>query len=294
MKKFLPSCQRIIVISLLALGLVSLAGCGVKLSYHWLDWWLQSKLEDYVDLTHTQASYSQHAIDDFHEWHRYNALPDYSTFIDEVTSTLQKKPEINQKDVSELLQKIGQFWDESMLQLTPAAGKLLLQLSQQQLEEALQTAAKEEEKFIQKSEKRNKEERIERQIKRIHKQLKPWVGKLNDGQAQFVSQWAEQRVDNKLLAKQENDQWRQAMFSLWQSKLSEADTEQQLAELLTKPDKLWTDKYRATVKHNRQLALTLITQVLNSLTETQTQHLLNKLQDYQAIFDDLSQKAVPG
>ncbi len=283
-------CRQPIINWLLVVSLISLSGCTMKLGYHWLDWWLQSKLEDYVDLTRSQRAYMSLAIDEFHEWHRYHALPAYSLFLDNIASTVQTGRVIKPEDIRQWLNQSSLFWDQSMLQMTPAASRLLLQLSRQQVEQALQTAAEEEEEFMEETRDLDKNEKIQRQIKRIRKQFKPWIGRVTENQAELIQQWAEQRRDNQLLTKQENDKWRQALLNLWESKPSATIAETRLAKLLTHPDTLWTKDYRAAVNYNRQLAVELLTHVLNSLTETQRQRLIHKLQDYRKTFDDLSGK----
>lgn len=284
--------QKRPLFSALLLTLIVLPGCTLKLSYHWLDWWMQSQLENYVDLNREQTVFAAAAIDDFHQWHRYQALPQYTSFLDDFIDTLQQPDTaITRSQVQAWLADISRFWDESMLQLTRPGADLLQQLSEPQLLEALATAAAEEQEDYEDWQQLNPEARKQKQQARILKRLKPWVGQLTNAQQTRLAEWADQRLPTAGMALTENQRWRETLLQLWQQHHGNlAQLEAGLAALLTQPDQLWREDYREAVQQNRQQAISLIVELLNGLTSKQRTHLVKKLRGYQSSFSSLSDR----
>ncbi len=276
--------MRSIRLFVCVLLLVVLAGCSIRITYHWLDWWMQSQLENYVDLTREQQQFAKTAIDDFHQWHRYHALPEYAVFVSQIRERLANTDSpITTIEVEGWLSDTALYWDKSLAMLVPPAAGLLRQLSQQQLNEAMAVAIEEEEEFYQKWRNLDTDEKVERRKKRFSKQLKHWVGSLTPDQTSLLTEWAIKKQDFSELEQEENQRWRGQLKRVWNER-GAPDAQTQLRQLLLEPQTLWAEDYRQQVKQSRANAITLITQLLNSLTDKQRQRLLSKLGDYESGF----------
>ena len=75
----------------LALMLAMLAGCSmVRIGYPQLDTIAVWTADEYFDLDPEQKQEFRRRFERFHEWHRYEQLPDYAVFLAETKARLQK------------------------------------------------------------------------------------------------------------------------------------------------------------------------------------------------------------
>lgn len=166
------------VLSIILLLLTS--GCGtMKLAYDYADWWVEYKLEQWVDLDSDQEQALQAGLDPYFKWHKSTIMPRIADSVSALVQAADKGQCVS------LFNKQQDLWTklykDTIEKMTPIIASVLSTLdAEQQVELAAGMKADLKEAY----------ERIESPKKRTEKfisRMDDILGDLSDKQREFLS-----------------------------------------------------------------------------------------------------------
>jgi hypothetical protein len=174
----------------LALAAAWLAGCSsVRIAYENADAYLLWRANSYLDLQGAAYDALDARIDDFFDWHRAAALPQYAKISEDAAVRMAKG--LSRAD---LVWGYDSFMGQARESLRAAAERiapLLDGLSARQLRRMEQRFEEDNRRFRKENLRGSEEERRKRRAKRTQERLEDWVGDLNRAQVQRVRQYSE-------------------------------------------------------------------------------------------------------
>jgi len=174
----------------LALMLATLAGCSmVRLGYPQLDTIAAWTVDEYFDLDPQQKQEFQRRFERFHEWHRYEQLPDYALFLAEAKARLQKG--LKREDALWVTNGVRARYRTLVAYAADDAAAMLMSVTPEQLDALRRRWEKDNRRFV-------REYRLEASVeeqrratgRRALSRIRDWVGHLDDGQEQEILAWA--------------------------------------------------------------------------------------------------------
>ena len=170
--------------------LATLAGCSmVRLGYPQLDTIAAWTVDEYFDLDPQQKQEFQRRFERFHEWHRYEQLPDYALFLAEAKARLQKG--LKREDALWVTNGVRARYRTLVTYVADDAAALLMSVTPEQLDALRRRWEKDNRRFV-------REYRLEASVEeqrratglRALSRIRDWVGHLDDGQEQEILAWA--------------------------------------------------------------------------------------------------------
>ncbi|WP_295801147.1 DUF6279 family lipoprotein [uncultured Microbulbifer sp.] len=268
--------QRLPWLSLLALLCLTSACSSVRLVYGHLDWWLDHKINNYLDLDGAQEDLLSQRVDEFHRWHRQTQLPRYADFFEEVAGQVDEISG-NPKMLEELEQHADALWENSAVMLVDLILPLVLEMDDSQIDQLAENIREEREKSLKKWEKSQR-----KREKQFRKESERWLGDLTDQQ--------EALIDRQVAAFDFDPKVRDAQRQLWAKtflgtlRSKPPGYEKTLRELAINPQTLWPPEYQKMHDKLRAQATTLAEEIAGSATPEQLAHLKTTLLKYAADF----------
>jgi len=175
---------------LLALSLAVLPGCSfVRIGYPNLDTFAAWTADDYFELDPQQKEDFRKRFERFHEWHRYEQLPDYAVFLAETKARFQK--ELTREDVLWVTNGVRARYRTLVTYAANDAAAMLMSVTPEQLDALQRRWEKDNRRFV--SEYRleaSVEEQRRATGRRVLSRIRDWVGHLDDGQEREILAWA--------------------------------------------------------------------------------------------------------
>jgi hypothetical protein len=174
----------------LAFMLATLAGCSmVRIGYPQLDTIAVWTADDYFDLDSQQKQEFRTRFGRFHEWHRYEQLPDYAVFLAEAKARLQKG--LTREDALWVTAGVRARYRTLVTYAADDAAAMLMSVTPEQLDALRRRWEKDNRRFV-------SEYRLEASVedqrratgRRALSRIRDWVGHLDDGQEQQILAWA--------------------------------------------------------------------------------------------------------
>ena len=175
---------------LLVLLLATLAGCSmVRIGYPQLDMIAVWVADDYFDLEPEQKQEFRRRFGRFHEWHRYEQLPDYAAFLAEAKARLQKG--ITREDALWVTNGVRARYRTLVTYAADDAAAMLMTITPEQLDALQRRWEKDNRRFV-------REYRLEASVeeqrretgRRTLSRIRNWVGHLDDEQEHEILIWA--------------------------------------------------------------------------------------------------------
>jgi hypothetical protein len=174
----------------LALAAAWLAGCSsVRIAYENADAYLLWRANSYLDLQGAAYDALDARIDDFFDWHRAAALPQYAKISEDAAVRMAKG--LSRAD---LVWGYDSFMGQARESLRAAAERmapLLDTLGPEHIERMQRRFEEDNRKFRRENLRGSEEERRKRRAKRTQERLEDWVGALDRAQVQRVRQFSE-------------------------------------------------------------------------------------------------------
>jgi len=254
-------------------GLLFLAGCSSNtFVYNRLDFLLPWYLDDYVDLNRDQAGYLDELLEPFLAWHRRQEMPRYAALIEELRVSLEEP--ITVEDLEAVAEGARAAWLR-----TEAAGlewmlELGTALSDEQIDELMQSLWKQHEEYKKKYLKRDDPQYFEDSYESLRDNVTDYVGRISKQQRRALEVASERmrRSDGAWL--EEQAQWLSQLDVLlqrqegWQLRVREA--------VKARPQQV-PEQYKALLEHNTRVIQEALVQLHASLTAKQQEHLSQKL-----------------
>jgi hypothetical protein len=165
-------------------------GCStVRFAYDNADAYLRWKAGSYLDLEGDDADELDDRIDEFHAWHRKNALPKYAGLAHEASQRFGDG--LSRQDLVWGYDSLRAQARESLRKAAELAAPLLDRLTPQQLAQIERRLAEENRQFYRDNLRGPERDRRRKRARQMVDRLEDWVGKLTQAQIQRVREYAE-------------------------------------------------------------------------------------------------------
>jgi hypothetical protein len=251
-----------------------------------LDWGLFWQLEDYVKFNRDQRSLVKDEISKLVDWHRSDELPKYADKLEKLANGLENGLTIEQ--LNETYNALSDGWQRIVIETLPAAGEILSNLTEQQVNAFFKILIEEEEDDARDIEHDTSEQLIAENEAYIREKVADLIGKLNDKQKLLIAKWAQDIEPTEQLSLDHSIQWRTKMQAAMADRQDKQQLEQVLMILFANPDQLWSDQYRQLIETNQRLVIKLLFEMNQTLTDKQREKLIRKLNSFIKDLRDLS------
>lgn len=180
------SCRVVILVVLGALA----CGCStVRFAYDNADAYLRWQVHSYIVVEAQDVDELDERIDEFHAWHRKNALPKYVTLAHEASRRFSDG--LSQADVVWGYDSAQAQARESLRKAAELIAPLLDRLTPEQIAAMERRIAEDNRKFQRDNLRGSERDRRARRARLVINRLEDWVGKLTQAQVQRVREYAE-------------------------------------------------------------------------------------------------------
>ena len=177
---------------LLLVAALSALVCGcstVRFAYENADAYLRWKASSYLELSGDDADELDDRIDEFHAWHRRNALPKYVTLAHETSRRFGDG--LSRQDLDWGYDSVRAQARESLRKGAELIAPLLDRLTPEQVAHIERRLAEENRQFYRDYLRGPERERRRKRARFVVDRLEEWVGKLTQAQVQRVREYAE-------------------------------------------------------------------------------------------------------
>jgi hypothetical protein len=272
-----------------ALSLACLAAGCTKLLYNRLDTLAVWYVGSLVSLDPEQKRDLRAWLTSTLEWHRASELSRYTEFLHGLTDQIAAPGD--RASYERVEKQVEAFGDAVVAQATPEAARMLMKLSDAQLDELERNL---DERSVERAE--EDQQAIDTgawrqdRARDLRRQLKRWTGNVTDGQKALIEQAAAQFEPTSSDWLESQRQWRRLLFETLRERPATPATEQRVLELLQRPDAHWTHGYTAKNERNRECSFMLLESLDASLTSAQREHLRGELAELAGQLDALRAK----
>lgn len=261
---------RRIVLAVLLLGLASCS--STTFFYNRLDFLVPWYVEDYVDLDRMQEVFLEEQLNPFLTWHRREELPRYAQTLDFIEDAVsdpleQEELEALQEDFEAAYRRL----EARGLQWMLALGG---ELTDEQMEEFLDSLEERQEEFEEEYLDRDTEEFVEDSYDNLVDNLEEYLGRLGKEQKAVAQRAAENLARADAAWLDEQSRWLEQMRVFLQR---EPGWEQRLKDAVAEREQNFTPEYAAAIEHNTQVLYQAVSEIINSRSEKQYKVLRAKL-----------------
>lgn len=282
--------EQVMLKKIMVIGLVLfLSGCSTKFVYKNVDWLIYWYIDDFVELTNQQEKVVDVKLASWLAWHKDSELPIYLEHLNELSGDIRTQ-QMSLDKIDYHRQKAADHWIRLKTKIIPDLVSMAPLLSQDQVDSMF--------KEIDKINKEDAEERDEllaktpekrqtESVKRNTRNLKRWLGKLNDEQEQLVESMYGEFHSNGELWSQYRVRYQAQLRALFNDADRGDGFKTKLNKLLMEPELYRGDvlNQRNSENSNKYKAFLLAADA--SSTEGQRSHLLDEIAEFVGDLTDL-------
>lgn len=270
-----------------SLACVLLAGCSLKLTYNYLDWWISWQVADYVTLDDQQQALLDDAAQGFLRWHRQSELPRYAELAADADLVL-RQPVVTTEQLAAIEERAERLWLRSLDQLLPVAARLMAGLSDAQVKEIDEALRRSRDQFKADYIGIPEDERLAQRVESLSDNLQEVLGSLSGPQQQLVASAASRLQSSAAMVLAHRAQEHQQFLAMLERR---RDLHQFTAELtafahnyrLRRPPAL-----QAAYDANARIIFQLLVEIHADLTPDQREFLSAYLRQHQELFLSLA------
>ena len=264
--------------------LLLLSACSrVNLAYQHLDTLIPWMLDDYLDMSASQQSRVKAQLREHQAWHCHTQLPVYLDGLERLQREA-REPRVESQTLRAHYRNMQHAIGVIAERISPSAIELLGDLDARQLDYLRSTLEEKHqelhEEFVEPPLPRQIRDRAERMQERIEH----WSGPLDAAQRQRILQWAHALGEQNHRWLDNRRHWQALLIEALEQR-QQADFPTRLSSLIQQPQAFWTEPYRASLAHNEEATLGLISDLHAMASAAQRNRLDRRLQDLR---DDLS------
>jgi hypothetical protein len=273
------SCRFFILVVLSALA----CGCStVRVAYDNADAYIRWQVHSYVVVEGADADELDERIDEFHAWHRKNALPKYVTLAHEATQRFSDG--LSQADLVWGYDSARAQARESLRKAAELVAPLLDRLTPEQLAAMERRIAEENRKFYRDNLRGSERDRRDRRARQVINRLEDWVGKLTQAQVQRVRQYVERAPLTDELRDRDRKRLQKDVIAIVRAHEARA----RLPERVVNWEKGREPAVAAGLEASRQQYFAMLLDLDRMLTPEQRARVLGQVRRYADDFDALS------
>ena len=266
---------------LIAVCLLSVPGCGVKLIYNNADrltrWWVS----DYIDMTNAQREFLDGSSAEILYWHRTTQLTMYRERLLALASAVSQP--IDETELQAYVDTIEGWGQAVNERAVPVALEMLLSLSPEQLEDFETELEKSNRDYFKEAQQPSADQLAE-DAREYASLLKRFTGRLSREQREFIDgQHARLQPDARVILDY-RQVWQQKMLAALKSEPPDIEL---LNDLMVNFDSHYTDDFARMLDTNEVIYRELTVGVLNGLTQKQRSRLADELREYAELCSEL-------
>ncbi|MBI5890817.1 MAG: hypothetical protein HZB47_09090 [Nitrosomonadales bacterium] len=269
------------ILVVLALILLCCNGCStVTFGYNHADWILRYWITDYTSFSDAQRQEIHLEVDDYLRWHRKTALPEYTTFLQDLNGIVNREGALSVGDVMHLRTESSKLYQLTMAPTIRPAARLLAELDSRQIEELADTFAERNRKQRKKLLQGNEQEMLELRAERHVEFVEGLVGRLSAKQEKKITGMSLQIP----FASRDYIEQREAKQAMLIFLLKDKAGEDRIAALLrqwiTAPEITRTPLQQQSIAAYENAMNEMTVRIFELLTARQKQHLGEKIVSY--------------
>ena len=270
-------------IALAVLLMALVCGCStVRFAYENADAYARWKIGTYLDLEGEDAEQLDERIDEFHAWHRRNALPKYVTLAHEASQRFADG--LSHPDLVWGYDSLRAQVRESLRRAAELLAPMLDRLTPQQVAQIERRIAEDNRQFYRERLRGPESERRARRAKYAVNRLEDWVGKLTPGQVKRVREYSERAPMVDDLRDRDRKRLQADVLAILRAKQATA----RLAERVAQWELGRDAAYLAALDAWREHYFAMLLDVDRMLTPEQRTRALGHMRRYAEDFETLS------
>jgi hypothetical protein len=270
----------------LALVLLAASGCSVvTVGYNHADWILRYWINDYTSFTDQQREEIRRDIDDYLRWHRRHALPEYATFLRDLSARIDHDA-LSTEDVIHVTSEMSRLYRLTMAPSIRPAAHILSTLDSHQIEELRDTLAKKNRELKKELLSGSEQEILDKRADNHIRFIESLAGNLSSTQKEQVREMSLHLpfVTGDYLEQREAKQ--ATLISLLNSHAGEEQIAASLSQWIDAPQASTSAQEQQTLEAYDNAMNKMIVRIFGLLTPNQKAHLHEKISGY---LDDIQQ-----
>jgi len=276
-------------ISLVIIILMLSACSATKLAYNQLDWLIPKYVDGHLTLSSAQSDDLHQDVDELLQWHCAVELRNYSRWLRSVSDDFVGQ-KITRTRLEVYHHAMEQFWEDILHQAFPGMTRLLMSMTDTQIQKLFRYLDKENKAF--------KKEFVDpppKQIRQNHarhlkKRLQRWIGALTMEQEDLLHQWRQDMFVIGADSLHIQLDWQETFHKVLDKRNDPEVFQPQIEKLFFTPEHYWPPAYAEKYKYNYELTMELLTFLAQTLSAKQRQHLAARVASFADDFDDLTCK----
>jgi len=284
-------CPAPLRMTLCLLVLLLIGGCSVvRLGYSHLNSVATWMAHDYFDLNTEQRDNFARQFDRLHAWHRYEQLPEYAQFLEDMQKRAQRG--LQTADMLWLIDGFRQRYAKIAVRAAADSADLLATLSPAQIEHFRKELEQNNRKFL----RENRSEASETERRKVYEQktlsqLHEWLGHLSDAQeARIIALLKSVPLVDRLRHEDRLRRQREFMVLMEQRNGDRKVFAQRLSDWLVHWEAGRSPRQAQLLDESWQKRAEFYAAVDRMLSTEQRSHLVFRLQDYIDNFRQLSER----
>jgi hypothetical protein len=262
------------------------SGCAARIGYGQLDWVTRWYVDSYFDLDDSQDRLVREMIGRNLAWHRATQLPLYADHLRELHEGLDVP--VSPAFIAQQYETTLVIWDQSLRHMAPDIARLLLTLSDEQVNGFFAVLEERNIELAEEYSGRATEARRKKQDRSIVRAFRWFTGSLSGEQEAVVRSYTAGMHDLTEQWLRRREAWQSAFRELLATRSGNASFEAELTALLLDPNKFDSLEYRQLVAANRETVFVMVADVLSSVSSKQRKHLYKRLSGLARDFDELA------
>lgn len=281
--------RRVLLIAFL---LLPLTGCGLlAIGYNYADAYLRYSINTYASFNDVQKDDIRKEVNIYMNWHRKNMLAEYVSFLQELHNFVQTNAPLTKQDVNRFRFEMRALYTKTLQPIVPPAARMLGNMNQEQVQELVQSFAKENNKLRDKDLSGSPDEQLRKRAERSIDFIENLVGNLKDAQLEKIRE-----INRSLsyataiyISQREDNQAR--LIELLKNNKGEVEIASFLNAWILNPAATQTVDERNIMLAFENESDEMIASIYQMLTERQKKTLLKNIMKYIDVFQDLSDKS---
>jgi len=270
----------------LLLILLTLSSCSrTQIAYHFSDWFLLKKVDDYFQINNSQENFLEEKFENLLAWHRTNELPEIILTLNEFQE--RYRDGLDPEDIEWLQEDERSYFKRFCIQAAPDFSRFLSTLDKRQIQHFKNQSDKMND-FLIKQINMTDEKLVEDTQQWFLELLEDWFGPLDSNQKKTLQIWI--TVERGwIVSKLENRRkFQKAFADLLESQKTEKEIEAQLIRWIKQPETRWTPNFQVQWEKKKTQWMKILFKIDSMITPTQRNRALQKVQGYINDFNGLA------
>ncbi|MGS0727492.1 DUF6279 family lipoprotein, partial [Shewanella sp. 0m-11] len=259
-----------------------------KMGYYFLDWAIEWKLAEYVSLNTQQQAQFESALNQFLIWHRAEELPLYAKQLSLLSLEFQQAS-LTPAIWAAQVKQVKQHWNRSFEFINPSLVPIISSFTDEQVKQIIAQLRVDEKELNQKYLGKDRLALVEMADKRINKRVKKWIGKLTSKQKQAIHEYNLGRASSLDMWLEYRHEWIRLFSQALKNRQNQAALSHSLTVLITQPDSLKSDVYKASLDNNTEQFGQLLIRLNQLASASQKRYFQKKLDALIVDLNELSE-----